>query len=61
MSDNQAFEAACADVQDYETLPEQLAVTDPETSHPLPDSQELRSVNTIEFTTPPAKMVSAST
>ena len=48
-------------MQDYETLPEQLAVTDPETSHPLPDSQELRSVNTIEFTTPPAKMVSAST
>jgi hypothetical protein len=60
MSDNYEFEKACADVQDYETLPEQLAVTDPETSHPLRDTQELRSLNTREFTTPPAKMVSAT-
>jgi hypothetical protein len=61
MSDTGEFERHCADVQDYETLPEQLAVTDPETGHPLRDSQELRAVNAKEFTTPPANMVSAST
>jgi hypothetical protein len=60
MSDAQEFHKICADVQDYETLPEQLAVTDPETSHPLRDTHEARSVNTSEFTTPPANMVSAT-
>lgn len=59
MSDNNAFEAACAGVQDYETLPEQLAVTDPETGHPLRDTHELRALNAREFTTPPANIVNA--